>query len=150
MPIDDVGETSEVSSVISCNHLLTVKTVSRADLLRTRDAKSFTERQLLMIEEMSPVFDQLNVNDSDLQLIQLSFKNICTSLSGMICIEELEFLSELGSSSFNQRVLGTLDAGETGKLDFFEFLIVTWSYCTSGSDNLGISSDLLPSSSVSS
>ena len=36
--------------------------------------------------------NQLNVNDSDLQLIQLSFKNICTSLSGMICIEELEFL----------------------------------------------------------
>ena len=150
MPVDDAGKTSDVSSTILCNHLLDSKTVSRAHLLRTRDGKSFTERQLCMIEEMSPVFDQFNLNDSDLLLIHLSFRNICTPFSGMICIEELALLLKLESTSFNQRVLGTLDAGKTGKLDFFEFLIVAWIYCTSDSDNLGKSSDLLSLCSVAS
>lgn len=95
------------------------------------------ERQQSMMDDMRPAFDGMQLCDLDLQLIRESFENIDVSRSGTIDIKELETFLKIERAPFNRRVLAMFDADKSGELDFFEFLMMTWNFCSLDKRNLG-------------
>ena len=90
-----------------------------------------------MMEEMSPLFNRLHVNESDFQLFHQSFQSINASLSETIDVDQLELVLKLQQTPFNRRFLRMFDMGKIGKVDLWDFFIMTWNYCTLDREKLG-------------
>ena len=119
-----------------------VSTGSKSDIQEvSRDMRSVIEvgddRQQMMMDDMKEAFDAMQLNDTDLQLIKESFENIDASRSGTIDIKELETFLKIEKAPFNRRVLAMFDADKSGELDFFEFLMMAWNFCSLDKRNLG-------------
>lgn len=137
MPSDDISKTARVSSRSTDNNPQSKKEVFQMDSLWTLSLKSLTERQQLMMEEMSPLFNRLHVNESDFQLFHQSFQSINASLSETIDVDQLELVLKLQQTPFNRRFLRMFDMGKIGKVDLWDFFIMTWNYCTLDREKLG-------------
>ena len=77
-----------------------------------------------------PTFDKLHLTDSEVGRFYLIFLHIDADSSGTIDIAEAFFHLRIDKTYFNKRVFGLLDLDKSGSLNFEEFVVGIWNYCT--------------------
>jgi len=56
--------------------------------------------------------------------------------SGSISVLEMLNFLDVDRTKFTKRVFSTFDADRSGKIDFREFVVTLWNYCTLGRSSL--------------
>jgi Ca2+-binding EF-hand superfamily protein len=75
-------------------------------------------------------FDALELDKNTIQRLYIVFCDIDEDGSGMISAYEFCDFLRVDFSKYIQRVFAILDGDEDGKLDFREFVVCIWNYCT--------------------
>jgi hypothetical protein len=88
------------------------------------------------------VFKALSISLKDVDLLYQKFLKVDLDRSGNIDVVELLTLMDVARTPFTERVFKIFDEDRSGKIDFFEFVLSLWNYCTLSNATLGINSFL--------
>ncbi len=66
------------------------------------------------------------------------FKNIDRDGSGAIDVVELLTLMDIERTDFTERIFSAFDKDHTGKIDFYEFVVSLWKFCTLGNGAIAV------------
>ena len=91
-------------------------------------------------EELKPnmreVFEILHLDNAHGWKLFLIFIDIDADCGGTVGQDEFHDYFEMTETKFSERVFGTLDLEDTGELEFREFVIGVWNYCTLSNDQI--------------
>jgi hypothetical protein len=82
-------------------------------------------------------YEALGLNEKNINELYEIFKSIDIDDSGLIDILEMMARLQLEITPFSKRVFKIFDADSSGQLDFWEFVISTWNYCTLAKSSFG-------------
>lgn len=82
-------------------------------------------------------FHALQISNTDVNKLYDLFHFIDTDNSGTLDILELFNFLDVEVTPFTKRVFTIFDPNQSGKVDFREFVISMWNYCTLGKNTLG-------------
>jgi hypothetical protein len=77
-----------------------------------------------------PTFDALHLSEPEVGKFYLLFLDIDTDGSNSVDISEVFLRLRIEHTYFNKRVFGLLDIDGSGSLNFEEFVVGIWNYCT--------------------
>jgi Ca2+-binding EF-hand superfamily protein len=83
-------------------------------------------------------FVALKLSRSEVKKLFALFRKIDMDRSGSIDVVEMLTFLDIENTSFNQRVFSIFDMNRSGKIDFREFVLSLWNYCTLGNATLDI------------
>lgn len=66
-----------------------------------------------------------------MKLYEIYIKVDCDK-SGNIDVVELLTLLDIERTTFTERIFAAFDKDHTGKIDFYEFVVCVWKFCTLG------------------
>jgi Ca2+-binding EF-hand superfamily protein len=89
------------------------------------------------IAKLKPQFDLVGLKQADVGVLYQSFLEIDFDNSGCIQLPELLAYVLAEESSFVKRVFSTFDHDESHDINFREFALSTWDYCTLNPKNIG-------------
>jgi Ca2+-binding EF-hand superfamily protein len=75
-------------------------------------------------------FRKLQLNDVTIQRFYNKFQQIDTSGDGTVSLDEFYGFFAIRRSAFGDRVFGMLDLDKSGAIDFREFVLCMWNFCT--------------------
>jgi Ca2+-binding EF-hand superfamily protein len=75
-------------------------------------------------------FYALKLSNSEIRQLLSVFQEVDSSRSGSIDLFELCMFLDIEKTAYTQRVFNAFDMNHTGKIDFREFLLSCWNYCT--------------------
>mmetsp|Transcript_479 Transcript_479/g.1123 ORF Transcript_479/g.1123 Transcript_479/m.1123 type:complete len:343 (-) Transcript_479:904-1932(-) len=76
------------------------------------------------------VFNKLQLKDAEIGKIYKCFKSIDTDGSKRVTLNEIFFRLRMEKTLFNKRIFSILDTDGSGDLNFGEFLVGLWSFCS--------------------
>lgn len=82
------------------------------------------------LREYKKTFDCLKLTDGEVGGLYKRFKSIDVDDSGNIDIAEVLAHLHIEKTFFNKRVFGLLDTDASGELNFEEFVVGLWNYCS--------------------
>ena len=77
-----------------------------------------------------PILDIMGIDPSDLAKLYDEFRLIDADFSGAISFEELSSYFGIGNVAFAKTLYNFVDRDGSGELDFVEFAVAMWNYCT--------------------
>lgn len=77
-------------------------------------------------------FEILMFNEADIMAFYRIFQKVDMSGDGSVDIDELLVYLNVDMSKFAHRVFSMFDADRSGQVDFKEFVLCCWNYCTLG------------------
>lgn len=83
-------------------------------------------------------FYALKLTRSEIRRLYDLFRKIDMDRSGSIDIVEMLTFLDIENTSFNHRVFSVFDMNKSGRVDFREFVLSLWNYCTLGNATLDI------------
>jgi Ca2+-binding EF-hand superfamily protein len=83
-------------------------------------------------------FIALKLSRSEIKKLFNLYRKIDMDRSGSIDIIEMLTFLDVENTSFNQRVFSVFDMNRSGRIDFREFVLSLWNYCTLGNATLDI------------
>lgn len=86
--------------------------------------------------EVIDIANKLHLKRSDLNAIYTQFCVLDSDNSGEVEVEEFIIHNEIASDIFGELVFTLFDQNKSGKLDFQEYVIAVWNYCTLPKDGL--------------
>ncbi len=86
-------------------------------------------------------FYALKLTRSEIRRLYDLFRKIDMDRSGSIDIVEMLTFLDIENTSFNHRVFSVFDMNKSGRVDFREFVLSLWNYCTLGNATLGMNSN---------
>ena len=92
------------------------------------------EKAINLLKESLAVFSMM---DGDVELIKKCFQKIDMTRDGSIEVAEIEIFLQTERVPFNERILMMYDSNCSGQLEFPEFLLMCWTYCTMDSACIG-------------
>jgi len=84
------------------------------------------------------LFRALKLTPAEINGFYKLFRKIDVDNSGSIDTVELLTLLDIENTRFTEQVLAVFDGDKSGKVDFREFLMCTWNYCTVGDASLDL------------
>lgn len=90
------------------------------------------------IDKLKDYLAVLSLMDADVELIKKCFQKIDMTRDGSIEVAEIEIFLQTERVPFNERILMMYDSNSSGQLEFPEFLLMCWTYCTMDSDCIGM------------
>jgi hypothetical protein len=88
-------------------------------------------------------FDALGISEADCGKLYGLFQTIDSDASGSIEILELLMFLDVERTPFTKRIFSMFDDDNSGEIDFREFVLSIWNYCTLGKTSLGWLCDCL-------
>jgi hypothetical protein len=82
-------------------------------------------------------FDSLLLTEQNVAALYKVFKNIDVDRSGNIAISELFHSLRIERTKFTERVFSIFDRSGNKGIEFRDFVLVLWNYCTLGEASLG-------------
>ncbi len=79
---------------------------------------------------------KLRIRRSDIDAIFRQFCKIDTDDSGLISVNEFVIMNKVQSQAFGEMCFRVLDKNNSGNLDFLEYMVSMWNYCSLGKDSL--------------
>lgn len=79
----------------------------------------------------------LKLSRNDVKRLYRTYNKIDVDHSGSVELNELFAFLCVENTQFTERVFKIFDMNHTGKIDFREFLMSMWNYCTLGKATLG-------------
>jgi Ca2+-binding EF-hand superfamily protein len=64
------------------------------------------------------------------------YNKVDSDRSGSIDVVELLTLLDIERTAFTERIFSAFDKDHTGKIDFYEFVVSLWKFCTLGNGSL--------------
>jgi Ca2+-binding EF-hand superfamily protein len=83
-------------------------------------------------------FIALKLTRSEIKKLFTIYRKIDSDRSGSVDIIEMLTYLDIENTSFNQRVFSVFDMNRSGRIDFREFVLSLWNYCTLGNATLDI------------
>jgi Ca2+-binding EF-hand superfamily protein len=87
--------------------------------------------------EMMDQFTAMQLRKSDVQKLFDVFSTVDVDGSGTIGIAELLTFLDLDRTQFTEKVFSIFDDNKSGDIDFKEFVMSLWNYCTLTKITLG-------------
>lgn len=82
------------------------------------------------LRSIQPQFDALRLRPSEVRKLHAIFLQVDQARCGSIGLRELMNHLEMGGTVFKDRVFSIFDEDGSGKVDFREFALSLWNYCT--------------------
>lgn len=82
------------------------------------------------LKQFKTQFEALTLSSSDVHQLLRFFRRIDVDGSNTINIVELWTHLELEGSKFTDRIFSIFDEDNSGQIDFREFVLSVWNYCT--------------------
>eukprot|EP01039_Chlorochromonas_danica_P008556 gene8556-9429_t len=83
-----------------------------------------------LLNKFQPLFDALQLRRSEVRRLYRLFAKVDVDHSGSISLRELMNHLEMGATVFRDRVFSIFDEDSSGQIDFREFVLSLWNYCT--------------------
>jgi hypothetical protein len=96
-----------------------------------------SDLQRIIPAEWYAQFKALRLTDSEIRRFLALYQNIDMDRSGAIDLQELLNYMDIENTSFTNRAFSVFDLNNSGKVDFREFVLAVWNYCTLGAATLG-------------
>lgn len=87
-------------------------------------------------------FEALQLRRKEIRKLYELFKRVDIDNSGSIGLNELLNHMDVDKTAFTERVFSIFDEDGSGSVDFREFVLALWNYCTLGNTTLGMCSNL--------
>lgn len=84
------------------------------------------------------LFHALKLTESEITQLQRMFRKVDMDGSGSVDTVELLTLLDIERTRFTEQIFTLFDSDNSGKVDFREFVMALWNYCTIGEASLGI------------
>jgi Ca2+-binding EF-hand superfamily protein len=82
-------------------------------------------------------FAAMKLSKGEVQKLYKIFRAVDVDGSGEIALAELLVHIDLERTSFTKRIFSIFDEDSSGEIDFKEFVIALWNYCTLTKSTLG-------------
>ena len=119
-------EGGSLDNVMGCTESISADKVAKDTLI---------DKAINQLKESLAVF---SITDGDVELIKKCFQKIDMTRDGSIEVAEIEIFLQTERVPFNERILMMYDSNSSGQLEFPEFLLMCWTYCTMDSDCIGM------------
>lgn len=83
------------------------------------------------------LFDALKLTRKEITQLQKMFRKVDLDGSGSVDTVELLTLLDIERTRFTEQIFALFDSDGSGKVDFREWVISLWNYCTIGEAGLG-------------
>lgn len=97
------------------------------------------------VEPFRSTFEALQLTEKDVGQLYKLFKKVTGPAADCVDRNQLLDFLDVDRNPFTLRVFSIFDEDGSGAIDFREFVISAWNYCTLGNATLGKSTVLLPS-----
>ena len=89
------------------------------------------------LEKWKEIFALIGISDGDVKKLYKKFKRI--DLDGSMSISLAEMIAYIGleDSPYSRRIFSIFDNDGTNSVDFGEFIVVLWNYCTLAQSSFG-------------
>ena len=118
-------EGGSLDNVMGCTESISADKVAKDTLI---------DKAINQLKESLAVF---SITDGDVELIKKCFQKIDMTRDGSIEVAEIEIFLQTERVPFNERILMMYDSNCSGQLEFPEFLLMCWTYCTMDSGCIG-------------
>lgn len=78
------------------------------------------------------VFNAMKFKNSEVKKLFELFNIVDSDHGGTIDVVELLTLLDIERTAFAERIFAAFDKDRTGKIDFYEFVVSLWKFCTLG------------------
>jgi hypothetical protein len=82
-------------------------------------------------------FNAMKLTERDVRRLFYIFKKVDVDGSGSVALAELIVHVDLPFTSFTEKVFSIFDDDQSGEIDFKEFVLALWNYCTLTAVTLG-------------
>lgn len=93
-----------------------------------------------VLRPLKPQFDAFMLEPEEIGMLYEIFQSVDKDKSGYVSTQELFEHLAVQSTYFRDRVFSIFDEDGSGKIDFSEFVLSLWNYCTLSKASLGTSS----------
>lgn len=83
------------------------------------------------------LFAAMKLSKNDVLQLHKTFQKVDFDHSGSVDIVEMLTLLDVERTKFTEHVFTVFDSDGSGKIDFKEFVLALWNYCTIGQSSLG-------------
>jgi Ca2+-binding EF-hand superfamily protein len=86
--------------------------------------------------EWMDVFKAMKLRHREVKTMFAIYNRVDSDRSGAIDVVELLTLLDIERTAFAERIFSAFDKNHTGKIDFYEFVVSLWKFCTLGNGSL--------------
>jgi hypothetical protein len=86
--------------------------------------------------EWMDVFKAMKLQHGEVKAMFAIYNRVDSDRSGSIDVVELLTLLDIERTAFTERIFSAFDKDHTGKIDFYEFVVSLWKFCTLGNGSL--------------
>jgi Ca2+-binding EF-hand superfamily protein len=86
--------------------------------------------------EWMDVFKAMKLQHREVKTMFAIYSKVDSDRSGTIDVVELLTLLDIERTAFTERIFSAFDKDHTGKIDFYEFVVSLWKFCTLGNGSL--------------
>jgi serine/threonine-protein phosphatase 2B regulatory subunit len=90
------------------------------------------------VKKFKSQFEAIHLNHNDIRKFYFVYRQMDNDNSGSIGLPELLAHIDIEVTDFSESVFSIFDKDGSGELDFREFVISTWNYCTLSRSTLGL------------
>lgn len=88
-------------------------------------------------QEWNKTFIALQISKAEVYKLYKKFQKVDLDGGGTIDVVELLTVIDVERTPFTERVFSIFDEDKSGKIDFYEFVLSLWNYCTLSRVTLG-------------
>lgn len=89
-------------------------------------------------QEWLDVFYAMKLTRNEVVRLYEIYNKIDCDKSGTIDVVELLTLLDIERTTFTERIFSAFDKDHTGKIDFYEFVVSLWKFCTLGNGAIAV------------
>ena len=90
----------------------------------------------LIRKEWLDVFKAMKLSTGEVNRLYKIFNRVDDDRSGSINVVELLTMVDIDRTAFAERIFSAFDKDHTGQIDFYEFVVCLWKFCTLGNGSL--------------
>lgn len=82
------------------------------------------------------IFKALKLHQREIKKLHKVFRNIDVDSDGIVDVSDILAILDIEKTKFTERIFAAYDTLHTGKVDFLEFVLCLWDYCSLGKGSL--------------
>jgi hypothetical protein len=97
---------------------------------------SNTSMEKRLPESWLEIFSALKLRKKEMRKLHKVFRNMDLDSDGIVTVGDILSALDIERTKFTERIFAVFDAKHDGRIDFREFVLSLWNYCTLGKASL--------------